>query len=585
MSHRIIEDPVQSGSLCLLLHIINCGCCEFCYIQLRLFYYICSRKNFIMPIFTIFLAIFLSIFSTAVMSYISMATPIGPWIAPTLTLIALLLVRGLCSGKNTAHGIMLAVFSGSVGGILATGLGFSFPTLYFLKPDLFNAWVNEPWYFIFTVAGLSFVSGALGVLLANFFEERLVIEENMAFPIGQLVQSMVAVQHSVRKAYELVAGFIGTTLFCILQDGIGVIKGIIPGSLTLLSSVVVGPFKIPTIQFDLWPMFWAIGFITGHVIAIPLAVGAIAKVFLVDPLNSTAVFNNLSSTEFVLAFCSGMVLCGVVLSFVTLPKLLIKIVKGGMAQVHNGGTFSMVRTVMHTYWVQSMAILAIACIYLSYFNFSVISQFYLLLFTAVFTYQIAVIAGKIGIAPLGRFATFVMVPAMFLFSLDMVQIVMIATFVEVCGGVTADVLFGRKAAHMAGINRTTMMWYQYLGLAISSVVAGIVFWVLINHLHLGSDALFAQKAQSRKLLIHAQQFNWYVLLVGAVFGFFLDRIRINSMLVLGGLLMPLNMSISLVFGGFLTTFVKKREDWEPFWSGVFTANSMWMIIRAVMLRV
>ena len=376
---------------------------------------------------------------------------------------------------------------------------------------------------------------------------------------------MVAVQHSVRKAYELLAGFVGTALFCLLQDGVGSMPGIIPGSLTLARSMVVGPFKIPSIQFDLWPMFWAIGFITGHLIAIPLAVGALAKIFLVDPLNSAPWFSTLSSTEFVLAFCSGMVLCGVVMSFMSLPKLLMGIAQGGAAQMNNGATVARLRALVREYALQCVAVLALIFAYLSYFDFPIFSQFYLLLFTALFTYQIAVIAGKIGIAPLGRFATFVMVPAMFLFTLDLTQIVLIATFVEVSGGVAADVLFGRKAAYEAGINRTTMMWYQYLGLVVSSLTAGVVFWLLINHLHLGSAALFAQKAQSRKLLIFAQQFNWYVLIIGAIFGFILDKVKINSMLVLGGLLMPLNMSISLVFGGFLTKLVKKREEWEPFW--------------------
>jgi hypothetical protein len=161
---------------------------------------------------------------------------------------------------------------------------------------------------------------------------------------------------------------------------------------------------------------------------------------------------------------------------------------------------------------------------------------------------------------------------------------MIATFVEVCAGVAADVLFGRKAAYDAGIKRSTMMRYQYLGLIVSAFTAGVVFWLIINYLPLGSSSLFASKAQSRKLLIFARQFDWNVLVAGATFGFFLDKIRINSMLVLGGLLMPLNMSISLVFGGFLASFTNKRQEWEPFWSGVFAANSLWMIFKAVICR-
>ena len=42
---------------------------------------------------TVVLSVLLSLFATSVMSYISMATPIGPWIAPTLVLIGMALLR------------------------------------------------------------------------------------------------------------------------------------------------------------------------------------------------------------------------------------------------------------------------------------------------------------------------------------------------------------------------------------------------------------------------------------------------------------------------------------------------------------
>ena len=67
-----------------------------------------------MEIITILISILLSLFSTAVMSYIAMATPIGPWIAPTLVLFALLLFR-LFRKKTSNTAIVLAVSAGSVG--------------------------------------------------------------------------------------------------------------------------------------------------------------------------------------------------------------------------------------------------------------------------------------------------------------------------------------------------------------------------------------------------------------------------------------------------------------------------------------
>jgi hypothetical protein len=78
-----------------------------------------------------------------------------------------------------------------------------------------------------------------------------------------------------------------------------------------------------------------------------------------------------------------------------------------------------------------------------------------------------------------------------------------------------------------------------------------------------------------------KEFNYMVVLVGIVFGLILKRAKMSPMLVLGGLLMPLNITLGLVVGGLISMLVKDREQWYPFWSGVFAANSIWMLIQAI----
>lgn len=220
-------------------------------------------------------------------------------------------------------------------------------------------------------------------------------------------------------------------------------------------------------------------------------------------------------------------------------------------------------------------------LFLTYFKFPLHVQLYLVVCSAITTYQIAAIAGRIGLALLGRFATFVMVPAMLIFNLNYVHLVFIATFVEMSGGVAADVLFGRKLAQLADISRATMRRYQLLGLVVASASIGIIFWLLINHFGLGSPELFAYRAQSRQLLIQAKQFDYIVLMLGGFFGMILHSIKINPMLVLGGLLMPLDMTLGLVFGGLLAAIAADKEQLYPFWSGVFAGNSICMLLRAL----
>jgi hypothetical protein len=536
-----------------------------------------------MWIITIIVSMVLSVFSTAVMSYISMATPIGPWIAPTLVLSALLLFRVMMSSIKS-NSIALATAAGSIGGILATGFGFSFPALYFLDPNLFNSWMSQPLYFAAVLTALALVGGLLGMWVANVAEQRLLIDQQLAFPIGILVSKMIsAITVQIRKAYELMAGFIGTAIFCVMQDGLLSFKGFIPRALTLIPATSISIFNIPTIRFDLWPLVWAIGFVTGHVIAIPLLVGAIAKIVLIDPLNNT-LFSSLTEIEFVLAFCSGMIVSGTVSSFWGLLKELWRKIGRlkGKATQGNWRIFTFNNSMPMMDFLELGFMCIIAFIFMTYFEFSLLAQITILLATMICAYQIAAIAGKTGLALLGRYATFVMVPCMLLFGLNMVQTIIIATLVEVAGGVTTDILFSRKMGQILSIDRGIMKKYQYLGIVVSSLSIGVVFWLLINHFQLGTDQLFAQKAQGRQLLIDARQFNMYVLLIGAAFGWLLSKIKVNASLVFGGLLMPINLVIGLVLGGLCAQVTTDKEEWYPFWSGVFASNSIWMLLKTVM---
>jgi hypothetical protein len=529
---------------------------------------------------TIIISALLSVFSTAVMSYISMATPIGPWIAPTLVLIGALLFKVVFQSIKTAP-LACAVYAGSIGGILATALGFSFPTLYFLDPVLFNGWMERPLYFIAIVGALSCVAGWLGIWIANVCEHKLLVSEQLPFPIGQLVYKMItAITQQMRKAYELVAGFALTAVFCVLQDGLGVVKSYIPQSIALVPATCVGFISVPAIRFDLVPFVWAVGFLTGHVIAVPLLVGALSRVFILDPLHKLAPFAHLSSVEFVLAFCSGLVLIGTLTSFIGLPAQLYAGIKKAFDRSSTKSLFFDTGIAVSR-MVEFVLLLCACCAFFSYFKFSILSQCFIVITTMLCAYQMAAIAGKIGMALLGRFATFVMIPGILLFGFDSLQAVLVATFVEVCGGVATDTLFGRKMARSADISTARMAYYQYFGLCVSCLTVGIVFWALINHFQLGSVHLFAQKAQARQLLIQAQQFDPWVLLLGALFGLILGRIKINPALVFGGLLMPINLVVGLVVGGMCTWLVKEKEDYFPFWSGVFASQSMWMLLRAI----
>jgi hypothetical protein len=539
--------------------------------------------------------VFFSVFTTMVMSYISMATPIGPWMEATVVLLATLVFKTIFRVAQTKQmaAIGIATAAGSLGGIIATACAFSFPTLFFLDTELFASWLMQPIYFSCILGALVFVAGSLAFLLVNFFQKRFLEEPDMPFPIGTMVYKMIAAQNQMRKSLELVAGAVCAIGIAGLQYVMG-----LPNKITLLPALGGGIFRIPHIfiQLDTLPMLWAIGFVTGHVIAIPLLVGVISKIIFVDPVQ-LFFFPVMTNANFVLAFCSGMVVQGALLSFFDLPKTLYKagkriywgipFVLPVRQSLGDGGSASegSVSKEKWAYLKQLPLIIFVTVLVISlltWCNFSIVSQLYLVIFTGICAYQLLIIAGKAGIAPLGRFATFVMVPGLIIFGYSATQVTFVATFVELCGGIAVDLMFGRKMAQLAEIDRNTVQKYQWLGLLVSACSIGIIFWVLINHFGLGSTELFAQRAQSRALLINAYSFNWIVLLLGMLFSFMLKYLKVNSVLVLGGLLMPFDYSLPLILGGLSTYLVKDKEAQYPFWSGVFAASSILMIIKALL---
>ena len=529
---------------------------------------------------SLFLSAIFSVFSTTVLSYITLATPMGPWMGPTLALIGTVLMQ--IFGKRLSKDHMLfAVISGSLGGILATALCFAFPTFYFLNPILFNQWISHPVSAIGSLTALCLVAGGLGLWVAYLFEETLFKQKELTFPVGKLVYDIASASDQKGNSKQLMGGFFATLAFCFLQASMWFERTISVSPLTVLSKTrLLNTFTIPALQFNLsiMPMLWSIGFIAGKAITMPLLVGALTRVFYTDILHAKY-FSYLTNTEFLLAFCGGMVLFGAVTGLMVMPQQMWqfftqskskKITKSDIAKY----------TTQHSI-VTMTAVFGAFFLVLSYFKFSLLAQLYIVICSAFCAYQIVLVAGKIGMAYLGRFATFVMVPGLFLFGLDALQATVLSAFVQICGGVATEVLFGLKTAQLAGLDRKKTRAFQIFGLIVCSITASVVFWILVTRFKLGSPQLFAQRGQSRALLVQAGNFDYYVLALGALFGFALKRFKMSPMLVFGGLLMSLPLTLGLVSGGLSTYFVKDKKKWEPLCSGMYAANSLWMVVHAL----
>ncbi len=530
-----------------------------------------------MKFMQIFCLVLFSIFSSFVMSYIALATMIGPWMGPTLILFGIIISS---SFKYIApYDMLLPVIGGSIGGIIATAISSALATYYFIDKAFFIEWARNPISMISFISALSITAGLFGLWIVQYIQKSLIEEQKLSFPIGKLVYDVSLSNNKDNSKKQLILGIFFTCMYSLINTFLRIKTSWYNGTIQLLRSRSIGFFSIPAIRFDmeLFPMFVSIGFIAGHLMTFPLLVGTIARITVVDTIR-TMWFMHVSDSDYILAFCSGMILIGALISLIETPKKLWNFLS---TTQHGSISFFSFK---EFFKISTLIILILMTGFFSYLKFSFLSQIYAVIFTVLCTYQLAVIAGKIGMAFLGRFATFIMMPGIFLFNFNPFQATVIATFFEICGGVSAELLFGKKTAQLAHLDEKKVKIFQICGIALGAISVAIAFWFLVTHFELGSEQLFAQRAQGRALLIQAGTFDMHVLIVGALFGLILHICKVNTMLVLGGFLMSLSMIIPLVFGGILSLFFNKKERFEPLCSGIYATVSIWMIITALLGR-
>lgn len=549
--------------------------------------------------FTICIGAALSIFASAILLYISVATMIGPWIAPTLMLLSSLFFTILRSSKIDVPQQLVHISAlASGGGIVAVGVGFSLPMLYFLAPHSFETLMASPFYFISHISLTILLAGIFGIFIGKFFSKTLLKKDDLTFPISRIAHQIAVAQSHDTEGRSLFKGVGATLLVCLLRDGFYSFKGLIAKHFTILSTAVTGP-----ISFSIWPTLWSVGFITGLESTIHLLVGLIARYAVLYPINhhSTflpfSLFAPLKEESFITAFCAGMILSDIALAWLNRPKAIFHYIKGYISTLRQPKApflysfiFHPMKTLFQEHVPLSMLVkslnrieplLAIVSFFFffSFLEFSLTAQIVILIAMLIALYEINRLCGKIGLLQMGRFSAFILIAVVFLFKINALQMTALTIFFNIAAAVSSDLLFDYKTAELASTSRDKVHGLQWIGLFISSITVAVVCYMLFTGLRLGSEELFAHRGRSKALLIQSLHFDHYIVSAGFLFGCLLKWLRISPTMTFGGILMPSQITLGFVFGGLLSKISgKKRDSFLPFCSGVFATETLWLLI-------
>ena len=542
-----------------------------------------------MNLFIIIPGIIFTLFSTISLAYISMATMVGPWIAPTLVLMGSLILklkRKPQSQSKTNEELALIQTIGSVGAIVAVGVGFTLPTIYFLDPQEFNQWISNPVKFSLTISAIVLSAGGLGILIARALSNKFIIKEKLEFPVSTLIYNTITSQSQSKQTKSMLYGFSFSIIICFFRDGLLKFKGFLPNAFYLLR-----PIAGNEIAIAIWPTVWAIGFIMGIKIVFPLIIGMLSKYIIISPLHKLNFLQHLTLKSFTMAFAGGMVVFEFLFGMLRYPNIIYKTIK------KNFGTFSINKIFNRLSsnqklkemfkgsedkkklinFIEPVLIMALSVATLYYLGFPAHYQILLLTFIIIATYQISYLGAKIGLIPFGRFATFVMLPMILLFKLSYLQITIVCVFFNICAATASDLLFDYKIGELCKIKFDKIRRYQWLGLLITAASLGFFLWLLFTNLKIGTAELFAQRAKSRALLIMAPSFDLYAVGFGFLFGLILKKFKVSPTMVFGGVLMPNTITIGLLIGALGSFITKRPERFAPFWSGVFASESVWIL--------
>lgn len=550
--------------------------------------------------FILFIGTGLSMLASAILLYISIATAIGPWIAPTLILISSIIFKIFHKkGIETPQHLTMISALASGGGIISVGIGFSLPMLYFLSPETFQILISSPWLFILKISCTILLAGGFGIFIGKFFAKTILKKDDLPFPISKIAYQIATAQADDKDGKRLLYGITSTLILCALRDGFYSFKGLITKHIILLQTSITGP-----LIFSIWPTLWSVGYTIGLSSTIPLLIGLISRYAILYPINHHGLylpftlFTPLKEESFITAFCSGMIISDIALSVLSHPRRTVQYIKAYVATIRQPNIpflssilfnpikylcsdTSSIKLIAKSFnRIEPFIAITSFFLFFSFLGFSLLAQFTILAAMVIALYEINRLCGKIGLLQIGRFSAFLLIPVVLLFKINPLQMTGLILFFNVAAGVSSDLLFDYKTAELSSTSRDTVHTLQWIGLIISSLSVAVVCYILFTNLTLGSEEFFAHRGRTKALLVQSLNFNHYIVSAGFLFGYILKRFfKTSPTMAFGGIIMPSQITLGFLFGGILSKLAGKKQDlYLPFCSGVFATETLWLLI-------
>ncbi|NLK06684.1 MAG: peptide transporter [Spirochaetales bacterium] len=478
---------------------------------------------------------------TASSMYVALRMGALPWPTIFVTVVSL---AALGKAKNSSlqeinvtHTIM------SSGAMVAGGLAFTLPGLWMIDP---SASFSIPSLIVLAVVG-----AILGTLFSSLYRKKLIIEEELPYPMGiASYNTLIAGKQGGKGARTLFASMGGSVIFTVLRDGFAKIPALL--------GIYGGSALFPAFSIWVSPMAMGIGAIIGPLFALVWFGGAIFGYYLLTPIGITqGLFASMAEADI---FRSNL---GIGLMIGTGLGVFFKAVYSKLTALKK--LEDKPQTLSFTSRLLIVLILFFAVILLSLgTELGLVESLVLMAGIYLATYLSGMLTGQTGINPMEIFGILVLLVIQLISKPSLIASFSIAAIVAVACGLTGDVMNDLKSGHLL----KTDPRQQILGEGIGGVVGAVlsVFVLLIMKASFGgfgTAELPAPQAAAVAAMVGGLQ-NIPAFLIGLGLGLVLFLAKLPSATLGLGVYLPIYISSIMGLGALLSVLIKRifKSKWS-----------------------
>lgn len=451
---------------------------------------------------------------------------------------------------------------GSAGESVAAGAIFTIPALFMWASE---AGTNPPSLaeiFLITLSG-----GILGVLFMIPLRQALIVREknNLPYPEGMAcAEVLLAGEERGASASSVFKGMGLSSLYKFLSDGIGIFPSELHTEIPYYSGGGFGLSALPALT--------GVGYICGFRISSYMLGGGILAWLVIMPLMGYFSGEGLTSTQlwstYIRYIGAGAVAAGGIISLIKSLPLIVstffKTIKSGAAQKSSedlpyGIILPAVLVIMLVIWLApAVPVNLLGAVIIVLFGF---------FFTAVSSRLVGLVGSSNN--PVSGMTIATLLIATLTLKMTgvtalegMTGAIAIGSVICIIASVAGDTSQDLKTGYLLDATPKRQQIGELIGVTASSLVIGLVLYLMNNAWGYGSNELPAPQAALMKLVVEGvmgSSLPWAFVICGAFIAVVCELIGIPVLPFCIGIYLPVSLSAGIMTGGIIKKIFEKKE--------------------------